>query len=175
MKKTTMAAAALAFLPAALWGQEKEHGDLRIPAVLRAEHHELHEQLARAAKVEGPVGAAARDLERVMQPHFVREEQIALPPLGLLVALSHGERDASMASIVPLTDSLQSELPQMLREHAMISDAARKLGEAAERARMPEYSRLAEGIRQHARMEEQVMYPAAVLVGLYVKRDVASR
>ena len=62
-----------------------------IPLSLQTEHEALHERLRHATQAGGEVGAAAQTLARLMHPHFVKEDQIALPPLGLLVALARGE------------------------------------------------------------------------------------
>jgi hypothetical protein len=63
---------------------------IQIPESMRVEHGEIHAELVRATSAPGPVGDAARELARVLHPHFVREEQIALPPLGLLAPRSGG-------------------------------------------------------------------------------------
>lgn len=52
----------------------------QIPRSLKAEHDELHAELARAAKEPGEIGAAAREVARILHPHFVSEEEFALPP-----------------------------------------------------------------------------------------------
>ena len=61
---------------------------IAIPASLEAEHHEIHAELVKATTIAGPVGAAAKELAAVLDPHFARENQIALPPLGLLAPLA---------------------------------------------------------------------------------------
>lgn len=57
---------------------------LAIPEPLTLEHQSLHKPLAEAARLEGALGDPARVVARILHPHFVREEQIALPPLNLL-------------------------------------------------------------------------------------------
>jgi hypothetical protein len=47
------------------------------------------------------------------------------------------------------------------------------LGSAAELEHKPEYVHLAEKLRLHARNEEQVLYPAAILIGEYLKLRLA--
>jgi hypothetical protein len=64
---------------------------IAIPQSLQAEHHEIHEALAEATRAPGRVGAAAKELAAVLDPHFARENQIALPPLGLLAPLAAGK------------------------------------------------------------------------------------
>ena len=110
-----------------------------------------------------------------MHPHFVKEDEIALPPLGLLGALSRGEFNAEMSDVLVLTDRLEAELPAMLEEHKTIVAALHRLQEAAERAGRSDIVAFAHQLVQHARTEEDVMYPAAVLVGHHVKLMLGQR
>ena len=140
-----------------------------IPASMRAEHEEIHAALERATQAPGRVGEAARALAQVLHPHFVREEQIALPPLGLLAPLARGEFTQAMLDVLPMTDSLRAELPHMLEEHVAIRAATQKLGEVARAERNTPVTRLAEQLALHAKSEEEMFYPAAVLVGDLVR------
>jgi hypothetical protein len=146
------------------------HDDrVRIPESIRAEHEQIHAALVRAGQTPGRVGDAARELARVLQPHFEREEQIALPPLGLLVPLAAGDFSPEMQSVLPMTDALRDELDQMLREHVDISAATRRLEQAAVEAGNLDVERLARELSSHAKSEEEVFYPAAILVGEVVR------
>ena len=60
---------------------------LSIPEPLKAEHAELHAELSSAIDAGGRVGEAAKEVAKRLHPHFVREEEFALPPLGLLASL----------------------------------------------------------------------------------------
>ena len=140
-----------------------------IPASMRAEHEEIHAALERATHAPGRVGEAARALAKVLHPHFVREEQIALPPLALLAPLARGEFTEAMRDVLPMTDALRAELPRMLEEHVAIRAATERLGEAARAERNTAVSRLAEQLAVHATSEEEMFYPAAVLVGDIVR------
>lgn len=140
---------------------------LSIPESIRTEHEAIHASLVEATRAAGPVGAAAKELAGVLHPHFVREEEIALPPLGLLAPLAAGETLAEKvaADALAMTDTLRSELPRMLEEHTRIRAAVGKLRSAARAAQAAGAERLAEELALHALTEEQVLYPAAVLVG----------
>ena len=140
---------------------------IQIPKSVQAEHEEIHSTLVEATKAPGPVGIAAKDLAGVLHPHFVREEQIALPPLGLLAALAAGNRlsKSIVSEALAMTDSLRSELPRMLEEHKAIRTAAEKLRLAARTENAPKYEKLAEQLALHAQTEEEVLYPAAILIG----------
>jgi len=146
-----------------------------IPTPLQQEHEALHAELRNATQAGGEVGEAAKTLARLMHPHFVKEDEIALPPLGLLAALSRGEQPAQMAEVLTLTERLEADLPAMLEEHRTIVAALQRLREAAERAGRKDIVAFAEQLAQHARTEEEVMYPAAVLVGRHVRLLLAQR
>lgn len=146
-----------------------------IPATLQNEHKALHERLRQATEAGGEVGEAAQTVARLMHPHFVKEDGMALPPLGLLVALARGELDVEMAAVLELTDRLEAELPQMLAEHRGIVEALTKLREAAARAGRDDVVAFAEALVEHAQTEEAVMYPAAILVGQVVRQRLGAR
>lgn len=144
--------------------------EFMIPPALEREHEVLHERLRRATQAGGEVGEAAQALAHLMHPHFVRENEIALPPLGLLEALARGESRAEMAQVLALTDRLEAEMPQMLAQHEAIVTALGRLRDAAERAGHHETVAFADALTEHAHLEEQVMYPAALLVGQVVRQ-----
>ena len=145
---------------------------IRIPESMQAEHGESHEALVRATREAGPIGAAARELANVLHPHFVREEQIALPPLGLLAPLARGEIAPEMREVLAMTDALRAELPRMLEEHEAIRAATVRLGEVARAEGNVAVQRLAEQLNLHALSEEELFYPAALLVGDVVRERI---
>lgn len=147
----------------------------QIPESLKSEHAELHATLAAATRAGGRVGEAARRVAEVLHAHFVREEEVALPPLGLLEPLARGEVAPAMAGVLELTEALKAELPQMLEEHRHVRQAVAALAQAAEAEERPEYAEFARKLALHARTEEEVLYPAAVLVGEYLKLKLKLR
>ena len=143
--------------------------DLMIPRPLKVEHEELHEQLQKATRESGGVGEAAKAVAKVLHPHFVKEEEYALPPLGLLRSLAEGQVTPDMASVLPLTEKLKAELGEMLAEHESIVAALKNLSDVAKRENKPEYAEFAEKLILHAQTEEEVSYPTAILIGEYLK------
>jgi hypothetical protein len=148
---------------------------MKTPQSIASEHRELHDILARAAKEGGEVGSRAKELEQALAPHFRREEEIATPPLGLLPQLARGDATAEMRAVLPMTEALERELPQMLREHEAIRRSVQNFRKAAATARREEYVRFSDQLAAHARQEEEILYPAAVLVGRYVARAAPER
>ena len=142
---------------------------MKAPASLRREHEELHADLARAGQMAGLLGQTAREVARIMHPHFLREDEYAIPPLSLLPRLARGQVTPDMAEILPLVARLKEEMPLMIEEHRAILGAVRAFALAAESDGDEKCIRLAAELTVHAQLEEEVLYPAAVLVGDYVK------
>ena len=91
-------------------------------------------------------------------------------PLGLLAPLAGGNNvTPAMRAILPITDSLRTELPRMLEEHKAIHAATVKLGEAGKAANNAAAIQFAETLALHAQNEEEILYPAALLVGDIVR------
>jgi hypothetical protein len=148
---------------------------IRIPESIASEHRELHEILGRASQQGGQLGVAGRELEHVLAPHFEREEEIASPPLGLLPHLAQSDVTPEMKAVLPMTDALERELPRMLREHDAIRKAVTKFRAAAVAAEQPDYVAFADHLAAHARQEEEILYPSAILVGRYIKHASSGR
>jgi hypothetical protein len=141
----------------------------KIPESLKLEHEELHADLVRATKAGGKTAQAAKAVAKVLHPHFVKEEEFALPPIGLLASLARGKVNPTMASVLTMTDRLRAKLPEMLREHKAVITALKRLTAAAKREKKSVHARFAEKLMLHAKTEEEVLYPAAILVGEYLK------
>ena len=148
---------------------------IEIPRSVQTEHEAIHSTLKEATRTSGRVGAAAQELAKILHPHFVREEEVALPPLGLLARLAEGDGSAEMADVLPMTDALKRELPQMLEEHKRIRAAVENLRLAARAESSEKYERLADDLALHAQAEEEVLYPAAILVGDVIRQRLQQR
>jgi hypothetical protein len=141
----------------------------KTPQSLKTEHEELHAELEKAIKSGGATGEAARGVDCALQPHFMREEEYALPPLGLLPTLASGKVSPDMMAAVDMASSLRSSLGQMLQEHKEIAVALGVLTDAAKQEGKDDALRFAEKLMLHAKTEEEVLYPASILVGEYLK------
>lgn len=142
---------------------------LKIPQPLKKEHGELHSELVKGLKSGGKTERMAKAVAKLLHPHFVKEEEFALPPLGVLSTAASGRITANMKQALAMTEKLKRELPRMLREHKAVLAALKKLSAAAKREKKTEYVRFAEKLALHAKTEEEVLYPAAILVGEFLK------
>jgi hypothetical protein len=140
-----------------------------IPSPVRTEHQELHRTLEAITNLLGKTGEAAKTVARLLHPHFVKEEEFALPNLGLLPLLATDKVSSDMRAAVTFSDILKKNLPEMLKEHQQIAGALQILNQAATEENHPEVVNFTEKLMLHARTEEDILYPAAILIGEYLK------
>jgi hypothetical protein len=144
-------------------------GPFPIPAGITEEHAHLMSELAAAEKAGGKTGDAAKKVSALLTPHFHSEEEFALPPLGLLRPLAEGHATPEMRDVIAMTDRLKAAMPKMLAEHKALAPALAELGLAAKAEGNAGAARFVQELEAHATHEEEVMYPAAILVGEYLK------
>lgn len=143
--------------------------EFNIPQSLKLEHEELHAELTRATQVSGKIGDSAKAVAKILHPHFIKEEEYAMPPLGLLSLLADGNFTMEMRDVLTMTERLKSELPEMFKEHKAIVAALKPLIDASKKEKKMEYMHFADKLILHAQNEEEVLYPASILVGEYLK------
>lgn len=142
---------------------------LEIPYSLKAEHDEIHEALHKATQLTGKTAEAAQKVARLLRPHFMKEEKYAMPPLALLQVLSKGEAAPEMKSLIREIDQFRKELPGMLDEHREIHLALRELIEVSTKENLYKVVDFSKDLMRHAKMEEEIIYPTAILIGEYLK------
>ncbi len=140
-----------------------------IPEPMKLEHNELHAELVKATKEPGKLGEAAKAVAKVLHNHFVKEEEYAIPPLGLLQRLAQGKVTSEMRDVLVMTDKLKTDLPVMLDEHKQIVSALQTLTAIAKKKGKSKYVRFAEKLMLHAKTEEEVTYPTSILIGEYIR------
>ena len=141
-----------------------------IPASLSIEHRELHATLEGLAKLQGTTGVAAFRVVELIHDHFKSEEAFAMPPLALLRPLAEGVRVAGSAqATIAMSDRLRADWPILIQEHKVIREALAVLAVEARAENRPEVLPFVEKLKLHAQQEEEILYPAAILVGEYVK------
>jgi hypothetical protein len=173
----------IAFFASSASAQHQEHNksqpatsNLAVPSAMRVEHQHLHQNLAEALASGGKTAEAAKKVEAVLTPHFAEEEEYAMPPLGLLEMLSHGRQptEQQVREAVKMSDTLRKNYDRMLDEHGQIAAALQQLATSAKAEKKPRQAEFAEALMLHAQNEEQILYPAALLVGDYLKLKAAA-
>lgn len=146
---------------------------IRTPEPVRIEHAHLHEQLEQAMDVGGRTGQAAARVRDALADHFEQEDRLVMPLLGLLQPLAEGRADEAMRPAIEMSRQVQRMLPTFMDEHRVIHEAVDQLESAAEAEGKAEAAAFAKSLRLHAQTEEQVLYPAAILVGRQVEALLA--
>jgi hypothetical protein len=139
------------------------------PESLEFEHNELSEQLEKAMDSPGRTGEAACEVMKVLGPHILLEREFAMPPLSRLAQIARGEITPDMARFIDKTNAFKAALPRMLDDHKLIVAALRTLMQAAAAEKQPGAAQFAQKMIMHAQMEEEILYPAAILVGEYLR------
>jgi hypothetical protein len=150
-------------------------GVLATPPSLIAEHRRLRDDVARATADRGAVGDAAKAIERLLTPHLQHEEDVVLAPIGLVAALADGLPPPESARALALVEQVEGELPKLLTEHRALLEAARHLQDTAARESKLEYVGLADRVRLHAIVADQVLYPTTMLVGRQLRLQRAGK
>lgn len=143
--------------------------EFEIPSTIMYEHKILHAGLHKVIRSDGNIGKAAEDVLQIFHEHFDKEEKYVLPQLSLLSLLAEDKISSEMKEMIPLTERLKKELPEMLEEHKKISSALSNLIEVAKRENESEAIEFAEDLMRHAKTEEEILYPAAILIGEFLK------
>jgi iron-sulfur cluster repair protein YtfE (RIC family) len=142
---------------------------LAIPQSLKMEHEEMHDALASASKEPGAIGEAAKRLARIMRPHIDKEETFALPPLGMLAQALRDIHSPEDEAAMLMARRLAKSLDDLHAEHRMMAAGLEELVAAAKREGRVEYAELATRMLHHMRTEEEVLYPATLLLGDYLR------
>ncbi len=148
-------------------------GKPEVPSSIKQEHDSILAQVHRLAAFTDSTGSIAKKLEEVLLHHFAEEEDYVLPTLGILPALAGGDTIAKSKEITGLAEKLKSQLVHMSVEHQLIVAQVNELKQVAEKENHPEVNAFEQDLLRHAKTEEEVYFPAAILVGEYLKMKSA--
>lgn len=141
-----------------------------IPEAMKEEHEELHNELRKAIKIPGAVGKAAKHVAEVLHPHFEKENEIALPVVGVARELAEGKTSPDFPKAVELFEKFRAEYDKMLQEHVEIVKALNELEKTARKAKKKAAVEFAKKLKLHAKTEEDLTYPAVLMVGKLLKQ-----
>jgi hypothetical protein len=136
-----------------------------VPMSLVTEHALIISELNSAASLPGQTGVAGRRVLTLVIPHFKDEQRRVHPLLYVLPMIAAHQVDPGMADLVPIAARLRGDLDEIRRAHVAIDTALDDLYAAAWREKHQECAFLATRIRRHNQLEEEISYPAALVVG----------
>ncbi|OYW25185.1 MAG: hypothetical protein B7Z55_00080 [Planctomycetales bacterium 12-60-4] len=142
--------------------------ELQMPDSLRARHEAFHAEFVQATQEDGKVGDAARMIETLGTTHFAKAKD-AFAPLGLLPQLAEHKLTPAMRDAIQKAEKLRAGLPKTHGEHRQLLAGLNRLAEAAQEEGKMGYVRFAERLTLHIQEEEELLYPAVLVVGDYVK------
>lgn len=144
-------------------------GKPQTPASIKTEHEYLLDKINKAALFKDSTGRTAIKLRELIQHHFREEEDYVLPPLGILPVLASGKIPDQGKNIIGLTKKLKSQLPHMFAEHQLIMAFMDEVVKAAALDNHPEIMELKKELQKHATIEEEILFPTAILIGEYLE------
>ena len=143
-----------------------------IPHELQAEHARILEHLRALSHRSNAIGTAAQHVVALLAPHDQREQEFVLPLLGVLEPLATKGADSRMAWAIPMADRLETEKAALYDEHAAIIGALNELAAAGRRQHDRSVVQFAEAVASDEVNDGSVIYPAAILVGRYIREHL---
>lgn len=136
------------------------------PSSLEEEHKEIHEKLEKIVSSSGDTANIAKQVQSIMQPHFEKEEQLSIPVLGALQPYVNGIlTEETKNQAIQISQKFKQEYPTMLEEHKQIVVALDNLENTAMKENRQDVLSFIADLKSHAMNEEQVTYPATIVVG----------
>ncbi len=140
------------------------------PKALLDGHKKLFKDIDDIISLGGNIGENAKLLVDIARPHFKKEEEYALPPLGILSALSKGNWELESAAATEMADILEAQLLEMKKDHGVIRKILENLKMQAEKENNQKVIQFVDDLKLHIEVEEQVLYPTTILIGSYLKK-----
>jgi hemerythrin superfamily protein len=135
------------------------------PSVLLEQHKEL---LVKAKNFSKNGDSTAVKLYEILQYHFNEEEQYVFPALGALPQLAAGEVPEKSAEIIRLSERFRSNSAKLLAEHQMIKTLMEEYKRGSQESDSL-FDGFEKALTAHARSEEEIYFPAAIVAADYLK------
>jgi hypothetical protein len=136
---------------------------LQVPQSIRVQHHQITSRLASFAKRDGSIAEAAQKALVFIKNHYAKEEELVLPPLGLLPLIARGEISKDIEPAIAMADRTRAALPEFQNEHIQLTALVNDLIEAGKKSRDEELQRLATRIAVQSLNDIEVVQPTTIL------------
>lgn len=147
---------------------------LQVPKSVVHGHANLILEMNEIISMGGRVGNKASQLRDTMVPHFKKEEEYALPPLGLLLAFSEQNWEINSEEAIKMAENLELRLSEMKDDHQDIIVVVNELTAIGEEEGNFIVKMFVKNIILHMELEDEVLYPATILIGNYLKKIAKS-
>jgi hypothetical protein len=139
------------------------------PRALAHVHDVLLDQLSYAVSLDSRTGEIARELDGVLKEHLRREDDTMNPVMSALVDMAGGHWPSDADRLGQRFQAAEGAYTRLLGDHAKIAALIGRLNEAAREDGEEEVVRLCDDLLVHLQLEEEVLYPAAVIAGRYLR------
>jgi hypothetical protein len=145
------------------------------PNSVQLQHRQIVGRLASYAQQSGPIGTAAQKAADFLKAHYAKEEQFVLPPLGLLPALlkNGGASKADMERALEMAQSTKAAMDELYADHVQITALMTELADTANERNEKELVRLATRVAAQSLNDMEVLFPATVLIGEYIRMKLS--
>lgn len=149
---------------------------LSAPPSMEREHQEIWQLLIGVQNLSGKTGSVAERLAKDLKAHIDKEENLALPLLGILRDLVDGKLSSASATRASLLHTkFEREYPGMLHGHKELYKVLERLKKVGAEEGHLTAVRFAEALEKHSQEEEEVLYPAAILAGRTAAKQVKKK
>lgn len=139
-----------------------------VPESLKTEHNNLKDNIKDVIASGGETAQEAKKFASFMEQHFLKEEESILPNLGLLLTLAEGKWIVTSSDIFLMGDQLKKEVSELQEEHKQIIKMLEDLKIKAENENNIGWKKIVEDLMLHVQIEEEILYPATIVVGKYL-------
>lgn len=143
---------------------------LKVPKAIIHGHANIILELNEVLAIGGEIAEKAKQLRAAMVPHFKKEEDYALPPLGLLLAFTDENWEINAEEAINMAQNLELRLAEMKHDHSHIVDILNELKSLGEKEHNRVVKMFVKTLTLHIEMEDEVLYPATILIGNYLKK-----
>lgn len=141
---------------------------LEVPQSLKTEHENLLADFKNVIASGGKTAKKAEIFSKTVYPHFLKEEETILPLLGLLLTLAEGKWDIESEDLLLSADKIKKDFKELKKEHEKIIKILQDLKVIAKKENNFYAEKFVNDLTLHAQMEEQVLYPAVLLIERYL-------
>ncbi|MGE5213736.1 MAG: hypothetical protein ACM3NN_08610 [Nitrospirota bacterium] len=142
--------------------------EFQVPESLRLDHAQLSAALSNAAQAAGRTRIAAEKIVQLLEAHVQKEDREVLQVLGLLAPLAKRRVDLAAEDLSRL-DDLELSQCALNRQHAALAAAGEQLLAIAREENAQEVLEFAEWLLLRIRLDEEILYPAALLIRNYLR------
>jgi hemerythrin-like domain-containing protein len=143
---------------------------LKVPKSLKEEHEAFIDGLRSHSTKKDQTGVAVGQLLKLLEPHIEKEDQRLLPLLGALGEIAAGQPLENPTAVMRAYEKYAAQYPSMFAEHLPIKESIRRARRLAKKGGYGDVVDVLDALAHHSRVEEEVLYPAALLVGMAVRR-----